>query len=58
MAFRPVEVKGTEDRNLLEFTSKETRGDKEETITMHKFSNNFILQRSKEMEHGWGWLPI
>lgn len=53
MAFHPVVVKGTEERNLLEFTSKETRGDKEGTITMDKFSNNFIIQRGKEIEHGW-----
>lgn len=25
---------------------------------MHKFSNNSIIQKSNEMEHGCGWLPI
>lgn len=50
MAFHYVELNGTGDKNLFEVSSKETRVDKEETITMH--SSNFVIQRKKEQEHG------
>lgn len=48
MAFHHVEVNGTEGKNLFQFSSKETRADKEETISMHEVSNNFVIQRSEE----------
>ena len=35
-------------KNLFEFNSKETRGDKEEIATMHQDRNEFIVQRSKD----------